>query len=118
MRTRLLLGVLALVSLVAVFTTRVSSKMPDFEVYWTAGSRSKWCNPRNAGLGAQPTTRTASKWADAYLWISRPGLSSNGKVGVKACGIGPQGNVWWDPKALWEARQANFAAPAWPPKPL
>lgn len=38
-RTRLLLGVLALVSLVAVFTTRVSNKMPDFEVYWTAGSR-------------------------------------------------------------------------------
>jgi hypothetical protein len=38
-RTRVLLGVLALVSLVAVFTTRVSQKMPDFEVYWTAGSR-------------------------------------------------------------------------------
>jgi hypothetical protein len=39
MRTRVLLGVLALVSLVAVFTTRVSRKMPDFEVYWTAGTR-------------------------------------------------------------------------------
>jgi hypothetical protein len=34
-----LLAVLALVSLVAVFTTRVSTKMPDFEVYWTAGGR-------------------------------------------------------------------------------
>src|SRR6266550_3535489 len=39
MRTRVLLGVLALVSLVAVFTTRVSRKMPDFEVYHTAGAR-------------------------------------------------------------------------------
>jgi len=38
-RTRLLLAVLAGVSLVALFTTRVSRKMPDFEVYWTAGAR-------------------------------------------------------------------------------
>src|SRR5712672_3416774 len=39
MRTRVLLWVLALVSLAAVFTTRVSRKMPDFEVYRTAGAR-------------------------------------------------------------------------------
>jgi Glycosyltransferase family 87 len=39
LRTRLLLAVLAGVSLVALFTTRVSRKMPDFEVYWTAGAR-------------------------------------------------------------------------------
>ena len=45
MRTRVLLGVLALVSLVAVFTTRVSKKMPDFEVYWTAGSRALATEP-------------------------------------------------------------------------
>ncbi len=38
-RTRTLLAVLAVVSLVALFTTRVSRKMPDFQVYWTAGSR-------------------------------------------------------------------------------
>src|SRR5262249_4265692 len=38
-RTRTLLVVLAAVSLVALFTTRVSHKMPDFQVYWTAGSR-------------------------------------------------------------------------------
>jgi hypothetical protein len=44
-RTRVLLGVLALVSLVAVFTTRVSRKMPDFEVYWTAGSRALAAEP-------------------------------------------------------------------------
>ena len=45
MRTRVLLGVLALVSLVAVFTTRVSRKMPDFEVYWTAGERAAAAEP-------------------------------------------------------------------------
>ncbi len=41
----MLLGVLAIVSLIAVFTTRVSRKMPDFEVYWTAGSRSLAAEP-------------------------------------------------------------------------
>jgi hypothetical protein len=45
MRTRVLLGVLALVSLVAVFTTRVSRKMPDFAVYWTAGARAAAAEP-------------------------------------------------------------------------
>ena len=45
MRTRALLGVLAVVSLVAVFTTRVSRKMPDFEVYWTAGARAAAAQP-------------------------------------------------------------------------
>jgi hypothetical protein len=45
MRTRVLLGVLALVSLAAVFTTRVSRKMPDFEVYWTAGARAAAAQP-------------------------------------------------------------------------
>jgi glycosyl transferase family 87 len=38
-RTRVLLAVLATVSLVAVFTTKVSRRMPDFEVYRTAGER-------------------------------------------------------------------------------
>lgn len=44
-RTRVLLAVLALVSLVAVFTTRVSRKMPDFEVYRTAGERAMRAEP-------------------------------------------------------------------------
>jgi Glycosyltransferase family 87 len=45
LRTRLLLAVLAAVSLVALFTTRVSRKMPDFEVYWIAGSRAIAAEP-------------------------------------------------------------------------
>src|SRR6476620_11522003 len=44
-RTRALLGVLALVSLAAVFTTRVARKMPDFEVYRTAGARALAAEP-------------------------------------------------------------------------
>ena len=45
MRTRLLLAVLAIVSLLAVFTTRVSRKMPDFQVYRTAGARAIAAEP-------------------------------------------------------------------------
>ena len=84
------------------------------------GSRATACNPRNAGLGQQPTTNTASPLADAYLWISRPGLSSNGKRGNLQCGKenGPAGNVFWIDKALWEAKQAAFDTPNWPPLPL
>jgi len=44
-RTRVLLVVLAAVSLVALFSTRVSRKMPDFEVYWTAGARATAAQP-------------------------------------------------------------------------
>ena len=44
-RTRVLLVVLAVVSLVALFTTRVSHKMPDFQVYWTAGARALHAEP-------------------------------------------------------------------------
>ena len=66
-----------------------------------------------------PTTRTASPYADAYLWISRPGLSSNGHSGMRQCTRGPGGNVFWPPKAHQEARLAIFEGqPPWPPAPL
>jgi Glycosyl hydrolases family 6 len=79
------------------------------------GPQNTNCNPPNAGLGHQPTAHTASSWADAYLWISRPGLSSNSG---NRCGRGPTQNVWWMPHALSLARKASFARPAWPPRPL
>jgi hypothetical protein len=44
-RTRILLVVLALVSLVGLFTTRVQRKMPDFEVYYTAAARARAAQP-------------------------------------------------------------------------
>ena len=80
--------------------------------------KDRFCNPVNAGLGPLPTTRTASKYADAYLWISRPGLSSNGHGGQTQCTRGPGGNVFWLPKAHQEARLAAFSRAPWPPAPL
>jgi len=44
-RTRVLLSVLALVSLVVVYTTKVSQKMPDFQVYRTAAERAAVADP-------------------------------------------------------------------------
>ncbi len=81
--------------------------------------KNRFCNPKNAGLGALPTTRTASPYADAYLWISRPGLSSSGRGTNRQCSRGPLGNVFWLPKAHQEARLAIFSGqPPWPPAPL
>jgi alpha-1,2-mannosyltransferase len=44
-RTRILLAVLALVSLAALFTTRVAHKMADFDVYYTAAARARAAEP-------------------------------------------------------------------------
>jgi len=84
------------------------------------GSKATACNPRNAGLGALPTTNTGSVYADAFLWISRPGLSSNGKKGAPQCGKenGPTGNSFWLKKALWEVAQGKVSKAPWPAKPL
>jgi hypothetical protein len=71
------------------------------------------CNPKNAGLGRQPTSNTGSPYADAFLWISRPGLSSNAG---NRCRRGPTTNIWFQGQALLLARQANFHTPSWPPK--
>jgi hypothetical protein len=103
-----------------VVNTAENANGPLPRRFWkkSAGTKSKWCNPKNAGLGTQPTTKTGSAYADAFLWISRPGISSNGKNGRSECGRGPLDNVWWETRALEEARQASFGAPFWPPRPL
>jgi hypothetical protein len=67
-RTRALLVVLAAVSLVALFTTRVSRKMPDFQVYWTAGARA---------LAAEPLYRADDghyqfKYLPAFALLAAP----------------------------------------------
>jgi endoglucanase len=80
--------------------------------------KSRFCNPKNAGLGQLPTTRTGSPYADAYLWISRPGLSSSGRGTNRQCSRGPLGNVFWLPKAHQEAKLATFSQAPWPPAPL
>jgi hypothetical protein len=73
------------------------------------------CNPAGAGLGREPTTSTGSVRADAFLWISRPGISSNAG---NRCGRGPDTNVWFQAQALSLARHAAFDRASWPPKPL
>jgi hypothetical protein len=67
-RTRILLGILALVSLAALFTTRVSHRMPDLEVYRTAGSRA---------IAAQPLYREEDghyqfKYLPAFALLAAP----------------------------------------------
>src|SRR4029079_9782046 len=67
-RRRVLLAVLALVSLVAVFTTRVARKMPDFEVYRTAAGRA---------LAAEPLYREEDghyqfKYLPAFALLAAP----------------------------------------------
>jgi hypothetical protein len=67
-RTRILLIVLALVSLVGLFTTRVQRKMPDFEVYYTAAARA---------YAAQPLYRAEDghfqfKYLPAFAVIASP----------------------------------------------
>ena len=102
-----------------VVNTAENANGPLPSRYWKNGSvKSKWCNPKNAGLGTQPTTKTGSSYADAFLWVSRPGISSNGKNGKSECGRGPLENVWWEQRALEEAKLANFKQPAWPPRTL
>ncbi len=83
--------------------------------YWgKAKFKSKWCNPRNSGLGGLPTTKTGTPYADALLWVSRPGLSTNTPNGRGTCGKGPLQQVWWKPRALSEAARAKAENPPWP----
>ena len=46
----------------------------------------EWCNPPNRGLGVFPTTRTSSKYCDAYLWIKVPGESDGTQNGGPKAG--------------------------------
>lgn len=59
-----------------------------------------WCNPAGAGLGVAPTTATASRLTDAYLWIKSPGESDG------SCGGAPAAGQWFPAYALALARNA------------
>lgn len=71
---------LAYVDLLAFTVARVLPQLKPTFVIDTAkngvpNSRkdcSNWCNVRGAGLGIRPTTNTAHKLVDAYLWIKPP----------------------------------------------
>lgn len=77
-----------------------------------------WCNPPGRGLGPQPTARTDSPLADAYLWIKTPG-QSDGRCnrGIRGSGtdpawagrVDPAAGDWFRTQALELARLANPA---------
>jgi endoglucanase len=75
--------------------------------YWRviAGHRRRinvWCHPPRRGLGPKPTTETANRKADAYMWIGRPGYSAG------SCNGGPLPvGSWWPARALMYARYAT-----------
>ncbi|WP_239308441.1 glycoside hydrolase family 6 protein [Frankia sp. Cj3] len=64
--------------------------------------RDPWCNPPGRGLGAAPTTDTASPRADALLWIKVPG-ASDGECGRE----NPPAGVWWPAEADELVRNAE-----------
>jgi endoglucanase len=64
------------------------------------GSNGEWCNPAGRALGQAPTTTTASKYADAYLWIKIVGESDGN------CNGGPNAGTWWGDYALGLAQRA------------
>jgi endoglucanase len=61
-----------------------------------------WCKPPGRALGPRPTTRTASRLADAYLWIKLPGESDG------TCKGGPPSGQWWPEYALGLAERASW----------
>jgi endoglucanase len=66
-----------------------------------ADPQQAWCNPPGRALGRPPTTRTGSKYLDAYLWIKPPGESDG------TCKGGPAAGKWWPEYALELARNAR-----------
>lgn len=60
-----------------------------------------WCNPPGRALGLRPTAHTASRLADAYLWIKLPGESDG------TCKGGPSAGTWWPEYALGLAERAS-----------
>jgi endoglucanase len=67
-----------------------------------ASGEESWCNPPGRALGQRPTAKTASRLADAYLWIKLPGESDG------SCKGGPTSGTWWPEYALGLAERASW----------
>ena len=65
------------------------------------------CNPPGRALGPEPSVQTSSRYADAYFWIGRPGLSG-GRCPHRGQPIGPGGGKWWEWFALRLAERARW----------
>jgi endoglucanase len=80
-----------------IINTAESGRGP---VHYMKGGRriNIWCNPGLRGMGPPPTTKTAHRKVDAYLWVNRPGYA-------QSC----QGRPieWYLPRALTLARFAT-----------
>jgi len=61
-----------------------------------------WCNPPDRGLGEIPTSQTASRFCDAYMWIKVPG-ESDGK-----CNGGPKAGKFWPEQAESLVKNSPF----------
>ena len=88
-----------------VVSTSFNGRGPVHQWKVIAGHRRRinvWCHPPRRGLGPRPTTDTANRKADAYLWIGRPGYSAG------SCNGGPLPiGSWWPARALMYARYAT-----------
>ena len=67
-----------------------------------ASGEEYWCNPSGRALGQRPSAKTASRLADAYLWIKLPGESDG------TCKGGPPSGTWWPEYALGLAERASW----------
>jgi endoglucanase len=65
------------------------------------------CNPPGRALGQEPTVRTASRYADAYLWIGDPGRSG-ARCPHPGMPTAPTSGKWWEWYALMLARNAHW----------
>lgn len=100
------------------------------------GDCANWCNPRNMGAGAIPTTSTGSELVDAFFWLKTPGESDGcthqlpdgsdcprfdtmcGSSDSIGSGAGepraPEAGHWFDYQVKQLAANANFSPPPQP----
>ena len=66
------------------------------------GSNGEWCNPSGRALGTPWTSATGSPYADALLWVKRPGESDG------TCNGGPSAGQFWVDYAIGLGQRATF----------
>ncbi len=81
-----------------IINTSHNGRGPDYKI----PLHTRWCNPPNAAAGPRPTTHTANKKVDAYMWVERPGFS-NGR-----CRGGPPTGKWWEKRAVQLVSRAKW----------
>ena len=85
-----------------VIDTSRNGNGPPVKECKNADSEACWCNPPGRALGSPPTTETADKLVDAYLWLKKP-AESDGQ-----CNGGPKAGMYWQDRALELARNAKY----------